>query len=110
LFIAGNAFPRSCAVTLAGSDSNAEFGAWNQNRQLGSSDALKWRISEMGELARKESGDNDEAKTPSERMEMLDWGYPSDFWKEKRPGVCDSSLRVDFRVNMSRNGTRRPTI
>jgi hypothetical protein len=41
LFIAGDPVPRSCTVTLVGSDSNAAFGAWNRDRQLGSSDSFK---------------------------------------------------------------------
>jgi hypothetical protein len=72
LFISGDAFPHSCAVTLAGSDSDAEFGAWNRVRQLGSSNAFERRISGMGKLGKNESGENDEGKASFEGMGKLD--------------------------------------
>jgi hypothetical protein len=40
-FIAGDAFPPSCDVTLAGSYWDAEFRAWTERRQVGSSDAFE---------------------------------------------------------------------
>jgi hypothetical protein len=45
LFIGSDAFPSSCAVMLAESDSNAEFRAWNRRRQFGSRDAFERTIS-----------------------------------------------------------------
>jgi hypothetical protein len=71
LFIAGAAFPRSCTLTLAGSDCNSEFRAWDRGRQLGSSEAFERRTSGMRELTTKESGDS-EGKTQSGQMGKLD--------------------------------------
>jgi hypothetical protein len=72
-FIAGDAFPSSCAVMLAGPDCNTEFRAYDAHGELGSSDAFRRRTSGVRELAKKESGDSDdeERRTPSERMGNL---------------------------------------
>jgi hypothetical protein len=71
-FIAGNAFPPSCAVTLAGSDCDADFRAWTRRRQFDSSAVFERRTSEIRELATKESGDDQERKASSEPTGQLD--------------------------------------
>jgi hypothetical protein len=71
-FTAGDAFPGSCAVTLAGSDCDAEFRAWNKRRQFDTSRAFERMTSDMGELATNKPGDDEERKTPSEPMGKLD--------------------------------------
>jgi hypothetical protein len=70
--IAGDDFPSFCAATSAGSDCDAEFRAWNKRRQFDTSRAFERRTSGMRELAKKESGDDEESKTPSEPMGKLD--------------------------------------
>jgi hypothetical protein len=42
-FIAGDAFPVCCTVTLAGGDSNVTFRVWSWRRQLGSNEAFERR-------------------------------------------------------------------
>jgi hypothetical protein len=65
-FIAGDAFPVSCAVTLPGSDCDSEFTAWNTCRQLGRRDAFEHKTSGIREMKRTESGDDEDKKTGSE--------------------------------------------
>jgi hypothetical protein len=53
-------------------DCDAVFRAWNRRRQLGSSDVFERRASGMGELATKESIDDEKRKTPTKTMGKLD--------------------------------------
>jgi hypothetical protein len=42
VFIAGDAFPHSCEVTLSNIDSRQEFNEWKEARQSGSRKAFEW--------------------------------------------------------------------
>jgi hypothetical protein len=42
VFIAGDAFPRSCEVLTSNIDSCQEFNEWNEARQSGSREAFEW--------------------------------------------------------------------
>jgi hypothetical protein len=69
-FIAGDAFSRSYTVTLAGWESEPEFGAGNRDGQFNSSEAFERRTGGMRELATKESRSDDAGKTRSEVKEV----------------------------------------
>jgi hypothetical protein len=42
VFIAGDAFPRSCEVILSNIDSCQEFNEWKEAHQSGSREAFEW--------------------------------------------------------------------
>jgi hypothetical protein len=49
LFAAGDAFPTTCVVALAGTDSDAELTEWTRRRQSGSIDPFERRGPGTGE-------------------------------------------------------------
>jgi hypothetical protein len=53
-FIAGNAFPRHCAVTSVWADSDAELNEWNLRHRSGWNDAFERKLWGRGESARKQ--------------------------------------------------------